>query len=277
MAFKIGGTIGKLANNAKKLNGKDALLTAANPLIGQASAAKKTATGKGLVEATSGLSTMMGTDVNGANQDAYLGASNNLLNPVADQYSQFGQTSGITSNVDPAFRNYQLGLAAQLQAQASGQGPSLAQMQLKQATDRTLNQSLGNIRAATGANAGLSARTAALAGAQGLGAAANQSGQLRLQEQQTAQQQLANVAGAGRSGDLTANGQSIQAQTATQNNRLAGIQGLGGIRTSQLDAQGRALGYDQQAALQESQNKNQRANQIGGSILGGLSTAFAAK
>jgi hypothetical protein len=230
------------------------------------------AAGKGL----KGIGTMSGTQVNSADPGAYQAASDGLLNPVADQFSQFGNSSAITSNVDPAFRDYQLGLAAQLQAQASGQGPSVAQMQLQQATDRSLNQSLGAIRSATGANAGLSARSAALAGAQGLGSAANASGQLRLQEQQQAQQQLAGVAGAGRSGDLTANAQGIQAQQATQANRLAGLQGLAGIRQNQLGTAQNIYAAQNGAQIQTSQNQNGRTNAIIGGIGNAVGTGISA-
>ncbi len=155
------------------------------------------------------------------------------LDPVAQDFKTFGQLAQVSSNVDPAFRQYQLGLAQQLQQQANGQGPSIAQLQLQQATDRTLSQSLGQIRAATGANAGLSARTAALAGAQQLGATGNASGQLRLQEQMQAQQLLGQIAGQGRQGDLQANDQSLEAQIATGNFKTGALNGLAGIRTRQ--------------------------------------------
>lgn len=173
------------------------------------------------------------TDRQAAAATMYKDEVDATLDPVANDFITFAQNAQVTSNVDPAFRNYQLGLAAQLQAQANGEGPSLAQMQLQQSTDQTMNQSLGAIRSATGANAGLSARTAALSAAQGLGAAGLQSGLLRLQEQQQAQQMLGQVSGQGRSGDLDANDAAIQAQIATGQFKMQGLQGLAGIRTQQ--------------------------------------------
>lgn len=226
--------------------------------------------------ALGGAGIMSGTQVKSADPTAYQTASDGLLNPVADQFSQFGQNTNVTSNVDPAFRQYQLGLAQQLQAQANGQGPSVAQMQLQQATDRSLNQSLGAIRSATGSNAGLSARTAALAGAQQLGTAANASGQLRLQEQHQAQQQLAGVSNAGRTSDIATNGQSIQAQQATANAKLAGIQGLGGIRQAQLGTAQNIYGIQNGAAMQTSQNQNGRTNAVIGGLSNVASTGLSA-
>lgn len=227
-------------------------------------------------KAAGGAGIMSGTQVKSADPGSYQGQTDSLLNPVADQFSQFGQNTNITSNVDPAFREYQLGLAQQLQQQANGQGPSVAQMQLQQATDRSLNQSLGAIRSATGANAGLSARTAALAGAQQLGSAANASGQLRLQEQQQAQQALAGVANAGRSGDIQVNGQGLQAQQANANAKLAGIQGLAGVRQAQLGTAQNIFAAQNGAQIQTSQNQNGRTNAVIGGISNAVGTGISA-
>lgn len=262
-------------NNLKKANWKDA---AAAIVTGGASTNITAATGKTAgqqVDAIKDISSgSLGGKITAADPAAYQSATDNLLNPVADQFNQFGQNSAVTSNVDPAFRDYQLGLAQQLQNQANGQGPSLAQMQLQQSTDRTLNQSLGAIRSATGANAGLSARTAALAGAQGLGSAANQSGQLRLQEQQAAQQQLAGLANQGRTGDLTTNAQSLQAQQATQANRLAGIQGLSGVRQAQLGTAQNIYAAQNGAAIGTANNSAANTRAVVGGITNTLATGL---
>jgi hypothetical protein len=103
---------------------------------------------------------------------------------------------------DETFRQYQLGLAQQLQAQARGEGPSLAQMQLAQATDRSLQQALGAARSGLGSNPALAARTAALQASGTMGNAASQSAMLRLQEQQDAQRALAGLSGQARGMDL---------------------------------------------------------------------------
>lgn len=264
--MKIGGSIGKIANGTKKANIKD---VGAAILTGGASTQVTAATGKtvdhmGDLTKTPSLSAV--TKAKAAPSTDYMNQSNGLLNPVADQFNTLGQNSAVTSNVDPAFRDYQLGLAQQLQSQANGQGPSLAQMQLQQATDKTMNQSLGAIRSATGANAGLSARTAALSAAQGLGTAANASGQLRLQEQQAAQTQLAALSAQGRTGDLSGNAQSIQAQQYTNANKLAAIQGLAGVRNAQLGTAKTIYDAQNQAAIATSGNQNKLAQ----GALGGL-------
>lgn len=278
------GILGKAANYVKKANLKQAAgdyvklgtgVTQNDMFTGGKASKifdktvdKATGNAKGLTAAPS---------VNAADPAAYQAATDSLLNPVAGQFQDFANNASVTSNVDPAFRQYQLGLAQQLQAQATGQGPSLAQLQLQQATDRTLNQSLGQIRSATGANAGLAARTAALASAQQLGAAGNASGQLRLQEQMQAQQALAGLANQGRSGDLQTGQMATQAQIAQNQARLGGLQGLAGVRGQQVGTAGDIYGNQNQAALGTSQARNKRNDQIlgtvlqtGGAIVGGI-------
>lgn len=184
---------------------------------------------------------------------------NQALAPVENQLNAFSDNSAVQSNVDPAFRQYQLGLAAQLQQQATGQGPSLAQMQLKQATDQTLSQSLGAIRSATGANAGLAARSASLLGAQQLGSAANQSGMLRLQEQQQAQAALANLSAQGRSGDIGADSNAIQAQTASNNAQLGALNGLTDIGIAKANPYGNIYATESAAVAQDKDIAAQQA------------------
>ena len=100
------------------------------------------------------------------------------------------------------FRGQQQSLAQQLSAQSRGEGPSVAGMQLKQATDRNLAQQLAMQAGASGANAAAARRQAAnQAGVLGQ-QAAGQSAMLRLQEQQAAQQQLAGVTAQGRQADI---------------------------------------------------------------------------
>lgn len=117
---------------------------------------------------------------------------------------------GVTAAaLDPRFRDSQLQLLDQLSRQSQGQGPSLAQMQFKQAGNTALQKAMGAIRAATGTNAALGGRTAALASTNLLGNIAAESGMARLKEQQDAQNALAALAGAGRTGDLQARQQEI--------------------------------------------------------------------
>lgn len=174
---------------------------------------------------------------NAAADAGYIQAVQGAYQPVLDQLNGVQATQQV--NIDPAFRNYQMQLAQQLQNQAMGQGPSLAQMQLQQATDRTLNQSLGAIKAGLGGqNGALAARTASLAASNQLAGLGQQSGMLRLQEQQQAQQALAQLANQGRGQDTTdANSMFTQGlQSTNQKLSIAGQKAdtigasLGGLR-----------------------------------------------
>lgn len=97
----------------------------------------------------------------------------------------------------------QQALADALRAQAEGTaGPSLAQMQLQQATDRTGKQAAGMIGAQRGLSAGTATRLAANAAAGANQEAAGQSAMLRAQEQLAAQNALAQQLQAMRGGDI---------------------------------------------------------------------------
>jgi hypothetical protein len=100
------------------------------------------------------------------------------------------------------FRGEQMSLAQRLAAQSRGEGPSVAGMQLKQATDRNLAQQLAMQAGASGAQAAAARRQSASQVGDLGQQAAGQSAILRLQEQQAAQQQLAGVTAAGRQADI---------------------------------------------------------------------------
>lgn len=92
-------------------------------------------------------------------------------------------------------RAAQWGLIQQLQGQAAGTGPSLAQAQLQQATDRNMQQAM-----AMGVSQRGAGQTAALHNIAGQRAGIGQqmagdSAMLRLQEQMAAQQQLGGLLG----------------------------------------------------------------------------------
>jgi hypothetical protein len=92
----------------------------------------------------------------------------------------------------------------QLQAQMQGQGPSLANMQLQQATNRNIAQTMGQAASQRGVNPALAARLAMNNVAGANQQAAMDSGIIRQQEMLNAQQQLGSQIGAQRQGDLTA-------------------------------------------------------------------------
>jgi len=185
----------------------------------------------------------------------------NAYQPVQQGWETMYGAAPIQANIDPAFRQYQMQLAQQLQAQAAGQGPSLAQMQLRGATDQTMNNTIANMRAATGPNAALNARSVALAGAQQMGSAANQSAMLRLQEQQNAQNALAQVSAQGRQGNLA--DENLRTSVANQDyqrrmSALEGLQsGIGARISGQVGTMQSALGMD--AAGQEAKRKEEAA------------------
>lgn len=132
-------------------------------------------------------------------------------------------------------RDAQMGLLAQLQAQAAGGGPSLAQNQLTQATDANLRQAMALGQAQQGQGVGAAGALRSIADNQAaIGQnSANQSAQLRAQEQLNAQAGIANVAGGMRQQDQSGvnnetgllgqlSGQNVQYQGMQAQNQIAG-------------------------------------------------------
>lgn len=107
-----------------------------------------------------------------------------------------------TALANDPFRPQQEQLANMLMLQAQGQGPSLAQNQLQQATDRNIQQQQGMMASNRGVGAGLAMR-AGMQNVAGLGQqAAMDSANTRMQEQMNAQSQLGAALEAGRAGDV---------------------------------------------------------------------------
>ncbi|NJN94481.1 MAG: tail fiber domain-containing protein [Anaerolineales bacterium] len=122
-----------------------------------------------------------------------------------------GQNAPINDR-ENQFRTAQMDLVAKLQAQANGQGPSLAQNQLNQATSQTLNNALALQAAQRGMGSALAGRNLLNAQSSALQQAAGQSADVRLQEQMAAQGLLANVLTQGRGQD-----QAVDIEQARQN------------------------------------------------------------
>lgn len=118
------------------------------------------------------------------------------LSPAA----QAGQTM-INRAEDQQFRQGQMTLAQQLAEQAAGRGPSLAEGQLKLASDRNIKQQMA-VAAAQGGNPAMAQRGAALGQAQAARQLGADTAQARIQEQIAARQQLAGVLGQGRDQDI---------------------------------------------------------------------------
>lgn len=112
------------------------------------------------------------------------------------------------------FRQYQMGLAKQLEAQTRGEGPSLANLQLQSATQKNIAEQLGLAFSNQGAGGALAQRTAAYNTANLNQNAAMQSAQLRMAEQLQAQAALGALSGQARGQDI--NLATTQAEVALQ-------------------------------------------------------------
>ena len=190
---------------------------------------------------------------------------NAYLDPYgAAQRAQLAQGYGQYSGANQGFLGGQQQLVSQLQQQAQGQGPSLAQQQLAQAMQQAQAQNAGLMATQRGVNPGMALRMAGMnqAGmAQGIAA---QGAQARIQEQLNAQQQLQTALGTGmqQTGALQ---QFYQQQQLAQNEA---------DRQAQMQRQ--QLAVNQNFGIQgiQSQNYNSSAGRLGG-FIGGLGSAAA--
>lgn len=170
----------------------------------------------------------------------------------------------------------QAGLAAALQAQMAGQGPSLAQNQLKQATDRNIAQAMAMAQT-RGANPFLAQRQAMQSAATAGQEAAAQSGALRAQEQLAAQQQLAGVLQQQRGASLQEQQLRDQMaqfyagqQTGLTQDQIKSKQAYEALMSGNVEAFNRS----QQAAFESQQAR--QGSLVGGLIQGGGTAAMAA-
>lgn len=165
------------------------------------------------------------------------------------------------------------GLITDLTKQARGEGPSLAEAQLKQAQDRTLAQQLAAVQAGRPGNTALAGRNALRAGIAAQQGNAQQAAQARIQEQLNAQNLLSQTAGQQN---------ALQGQLAQ--NALGQSLGLSQVQT-QTGIAGETLQNQNNLAAQgiEQKNAEERANrsqQLLGTLLGAgsqVASAFATK
>jgi hypothetical protein len=136
-----------------------------------------------------------------------------------------------------AMRGVQTDLIQKLQAQARGEGPSIAQAQLRQATDENMSNALAMQAAGRGPAGAGAAYNAANQQSQIGQKMAGDSAMLRLQEQMQAQNMLAGVSGQARQQDMSAQGLNLQ-QTA-QNDDLVKFYTQAGLSLEQAQAQAR--------------------------------------
>jgi hypothetical protein len=148
-------------------------------------------------------------------------------------------------------RGNQSDFIRQLQAQMQGQGPSLANMQLQQATNRNIAQTMGQAASQRGVNPALAARLAMNNVAGANQQAAMDSGIIRQQEMLNAQQQLGSQIGAQRQGDLAAVDRDlgakmgreqlgVQQQTGLNNVNQQGYEGAAARRGNMISGLGQA-------------------------------------
>lgn len=132
----------------------------------------------------------------------------------------------IATDPQAQMRAYQASLAGQLAAQSEGRGPSLAESQLRRATDRNIQQAMAYAASQRGQNVGTGLRQTAQTIAQANQEAARQAAELRLQEQLAAQSALAGVTQQARGQDI-------------------------GLATSQAELDSRAALANQEMALRQ--------------------------
>lgn len=160
-------------------------------------------------------------------------------------------------------------LAQMLQAQALGQGPSLAQLQLQQATQANAAAGAGAIASQRGLNPALAARLISQQQAAGNQQAAGQAAQLRMQEQLGAQNQLAQALSAQRQGDV-----SQLAANSGLLGQAGGLENQASLGASNINA-----GVSQQnTAVQQAdaQANADRGSKMAGGLLGGVASVLTA-
>jgi hypothetical protein len=156
------------------------------------------------------------------------------------------------------YRDQQLRLGTELEKAATGQSPSLAELQLKAATDRNNAQAQGLIASQRGVNSGLATRLAMNQTGDANQAAVQQGSQLRLAEAIAAREQLSQLSAQGRAQDF-----QIDATNQTAANQMSQKQGELDTSVSLANAQAANARAVQQAQLQQQagQVNAQSANQ----------------
>lgn len=168
-------------------------------------------------------------------------------------------------------REVQTGLISDLQAQANGTAPSVAQAQLQKASDQNLSNTLAAIQSTRGMGA-----TAAAGSAIGAGAAAGQqmaqdSAILRLQEQMQARGLLGQIATGTRGQDIgqaaqladvalrdRAQTDAIKAQLIAQGMSFAQAEQEARLRVAQMNQQGSIAATAAEQGQQQITNQKQQ-------------------
>ena len=196
----------------------------------------------GTAAAIKGAMSGYGGNYSGGNH--YQADSDALRQSAQGDWSQSDQTRG-----------QQEDYITMMQKQAAGQGPSVAQGQLRQGLDQALQQQRGQMAMASGANRSLAARTGSMNMAQMGQQMAGDSAMLRAQEMLAGRQQLGE-------GLLGIRGQDVGQATAQMQSTA---------QAAQVNQQ-----LQQQAALEQEKlkadaenKKSDRWSQLGGALIGG--------
>jgi Chaperone of endosialidase len=190
--------------------------------------------------------------------------------------AQNAQTAQIDQSGAQPYNQAEQGLMGQLQQQAQGQGPNIAQQQLQAATAQNIQQQQAAAASQQGnQNPGLAAQQLAQNAAMTQQGAAGQSAMLRSQQQLAAQQALAGVAQTGAAQQLGVAGQNAgYAQQAGLAN--AGAQNQAGQFNSQALQNQAQQAYQQWLAQNQfSQTANNQYNSYVGGIEQGNSASQA--
>lgn len=206
----------------------------------------------------------------------FLGGNDFYAAPVDLSYVNYGDKAKDILEHPDHYSSDQVDLAQTLKEQSLGQsGPNLAQDQLRQATNQTMQQQAGAIASTKGINPALAARIISEQGTQQLQGQAGQSGVLRSQQQLAAQSQLAQVLQQRQQGydarlQTLGNLNQGQNQTAVQN--VHGAQAINaGVAQANANASGNLFGSLFNAAAGAAGNyfgQASAANQTGNAPIG---------
>lgn len=176
-------------------------------------------------------------------------------------------------------RDASLGLMKQLQGQAKGEGPSLADAQMKAAGNRSLQQQMAMAAAGRGGNAALRQRQVMAQGAQSGREIAEQSGIARMQEQQASQNMLAQLSQQQQAQDLQQVMDPAQGMMNYEQTRFAqDVARRNAVIAEQQALRGAAMSYASQAMGSGASNSKDGGG-MGGMMaaLGGSSDRNAKK
>lgn len=225
---------GKVRPNADPLKGVSDKITGqateVGKNLGKGLTGSPKAAGGGRPDLASVMESVFGQAGGGAAGGGAASGGNGIAGPTG------AVNAGVPAAQDLRFADAQNNLMTQLQGRIDGTTPSLAEMQQKQAGNKALQNTLGAVRSGLGANAALSARTAALAGGNQMADLAANSAMLRLKEQQDAQSQMAALAAQMQQAQLAQQQMGLDASKTNQAAALSQMNMQNQMEQARLDA-----------------------------------------